>query len=83
MRVARPILTAAMLCLAAACSEEYDRSVFALARLAPEAEPLADALHAPELDITVMTRNMYVGAEVDAVIGALVTPDPADDQVSV
>jgi endonuclease/exonuclease/phosphatase family metal-dependent hydrolase len=27
-----------------------------------------------------MTRNMYVGADVDAVIGALMTPDPNDDQ---
>lgn len=29
--------------------------------------------------ITVMTQNMYVGADVDAVIGALATPDPSDD----
>ncbi len=29
--------------------------------------------------ITVMTQNMYVGADVDAVIGALATPDPNDD----
>lgn len=31
-------------------------------------------------DITVMAQNLYVGADVDLVIGALVTPDPADDQ---
>jgi endonuclease/exonuclease/phosphatase family metal-dependent hydrolase len=29
--------------------------------------------------ITVMTQNLYVGADVDAVIGALATPDPDDD----
>ncbi len=29
--------------------------------------------------ITVMTRNLYVGADVDQVIGALVSPDPTDD----
>src|SRR6185295_2830538 len=29
--------------------------------------------------IAVMTQNMYVGADLDAVIGALVSPDPADD----
>lgn len=30
-------------------------------------------------DVTVMTQNLYVGADVDAVIMALATPDPADD----
>jgi len=29
--------------------------------------------------ISVMTRNVYVGADVDAVIAALATPDPGDD----
>jgi endonuclease/exonuclease/phosphatase family metal-dependent hydrolase len=29
--------------------------------------------------ITVMSRNLYVGADVDRVIGALATPDPTDD----
>jgi endonuclease/exonuclease/phosphatase family metal-dependent hydrolase len=29
--------------------------------------------------LAVMSRNMYVGADVDAVIGALASPDPADD----
>ena len=29
--------------------------------------------------IVVMTRNLYVGAEVDSVIAALATPDPSDD----
>src|SRR6266498_3140701 len=30
-------------------------------------------------DITVMTQNLYVGADVDLVIRALGTPDPGDD----
>lgn len=30
-------------------------------------------------DITVMSQNLYVGANVDLVIGALGTPDPGDD----
>lgn len=29
--------------------------------------------------VSVMSQNMYVGADVDAVIGALATPDPNDD----
>ena len=29
--------------------------------------------------ITVMAQNLYVGADVDLVIGALASPDPADD----
>jgi endonuclease/exonuclease/phosphatase family metal-dependent hydrolase len=29
--------------------------------------------------LTVMSRNLYIGADVDRVIGALATPDPGDD----
>lgn len=29
--------------------------------------------------VTVMTRNVYIGADVDAVIAALASPDPSDD----
>ena len=34
---------------------------------------------APPAGFTVMTRNLYIGADVDAVIAALATPDPGDD----
>jgi len=43
--------------------------------------PLADS-RAQSLEpgaIRVMTQNLYVGADVDAVIGALASPDPNDD----
>jgi endonuclease/exonuclease/phosphatase family metal-dependent hydrolase len=75
MRVTRSLL-AAML-LAAACSDESTDGV--ATPFGPEAEPSPDASHAHHSDISVMTRNMYVGADVDAVIGALITPDPSDD----
>jgi endonuclease/exonuclease/phosphatase family metal-dependent hydrolase len=80
MQVIRPILMAVALSLAAACSDESPDGI--ASPLAPETEPASDALHGPPPDITVMSRNMYVGADVDAVIGALVTPDPADDQAA-
>jgi len=38
-----------------------------------------EALARRESRLTVMTRNMYIGADVDRVIGALATPDPTDD----
>ncbi|PYP30757.1 MAG: hypothetical protein DMD49_09680, partial [Gemmatimonadetes bacterium] len=31
------------------------------------------------LGVTAMTRNLYIGADVDVVIAALASPDPADD----
>lgn len=53
----------------------------------PTAPALGDALAIEargarfdgDRDITVMTQNLYVGADVDAVITALATPDPDDD----
>ena len=33
----------------------------------------------PSADITVMSQNLYVGADVDLVIRALASPDPSDD----
>ena len=47
-----------------------------------------DAVGAPEADaawsrgaheVTVMTQNLYIGTDVDAVLLALLTPDPNDD----
>src|ERR1700741_369581 len=34
---------------------------------------------APAAEVSVMTQNLYVGADVDLVIRALGTPDPGDD----
>jgi endonuclease/exonuclease/phosphatase family metal-dependent hydrolase len=77
MRVARPLLTVAILFLAVACSDESSNDG---GPFGPESEPQAS--QSTPSAITVMTRNMYVGADVDAVIAALVTPDPADDQAA-
>jgi endonuclease/exonuclease/phosphatase family metal-dependent hydrolase len=78
MRVARPLLTVAALSLAVACSDESNDG----GPFGPETKPMPEASQSPRSTITVMTRNMYVGADVDAVIAALVTPDPADDQAA-
>jgi endonuclease/exonuclease/phosphatase family metal-dependent hydrolase len=43
------------------------------------ADTRGDLAHRGTGLITVMSRNLYVGADVDAVIGALATPDPSDD----
>jgi endonuclease/exonuclease/phosphatase family metal-dependent hydrolase len=77
MRVTRPLIAAVALCLAAACSDDSTDGV--ASPFGPEADPIPDVSQTRQPDITVMTQNMYVGADVDAVIGALVTPDPADD----
>jgi endonuclease/exonuclease/phosphatase family metal-dependent hydrolase len=78
MRVTRPLLAAAMVCLAAACTDEPGAGH----PLGLESEPMPEAARGGLPDLTVMTRNMYVGADVDAVIAALVSPDPADDQAT-
>ena len=43
------------------------------------AERIAGGVAGNVRDISVLTQNLYVGADVDAVIGALVSPDPTDD----
>jgi endonuclease/exonuclease/phosphatase family metal-dependent hydrolase len=77
MRVARNLLTVATLFLAVACSDESSNDG---GPFGPETEPKAS--QSTRSTITVMSRNMYVGADVDAVIAALGTPDPADDQAA-
>jgi endonuclease/exonuclease/phosphatase family metal-dependent hydrolase len=44
---------------------------------APEAGGAAWSRGAPE--VVLMTQNLYIGADVDAVLLALITPDPNDD----
>jgi endonuclease/exonuclease/phosphatase family metal-dependent hydrolase len=79
MRIARPLLMVAALSLAAACSDESSNNG---GPLGLETESTPEVARSPLSRITVMTRNMYVGANVDAVIAALITPDPADDQAA-
>ena len=65
---------AAVLVLSAACREPF--------QFVPPGSGnwLSDQLvGAGSSDITVMTQNLYVGADVDLVIRALGTPDPGDD----
>ena len=46
--------------------------------LAPRTDSAADAVAGRR--ISVVTRNLYVGADVDAVIAALASPSPDDDR---
>jgi endonuclease/exonuclease/phosphatase family metal-dependent hydrolase len=68
-------LLAAMAILAMACTGES--SSYPEGVLGPGTEPTAETRASS--GVTVLTRNLYVGTDVDAVIGALQTPDPADD----
>lgn len=69
----RALIPLAVLSLAAlaACTDNQVTGP----RIGPE-EVVAVAGGVP---LGVMTQNMYVGADVDAVIAALATPDPSDD----
>lgn len=71
MKTQLRILAAAVAALAAACSD----GPTGVAALRRAAEPDAGAAAA----VTVMTQNMYVGADLDVVIAALASPDPNDD----
>lgn len=65
-------------------------ALIGIALAACEANVNAPFAQAPALDaggrggngITVMSRNVYVGADLDAVLGALMSPDPGDDFVA-
>ncbi len=63
--------------LGQACSDEASPTAPALADGAVIDEQLGRG-DGPG-DLTVMTQNLYVGADVDAVITAIATPDPDDD----
>ena len=60
----------ALLTLALACADQNPLDL--------PAEP-ADAAGAGAQRVAVLTRNLYVGADVDAVIAALASPSPDDD----
>jgi endonuclease/exonuclease/phosphatase family protein len=61
----------ALLALACACGNDNP--------LAPSMEPSPEASVGGARALAVLTRNLYVGADVDAVIAALVSPSPDDD----
>jgi endonuclease/exonuclease/phosphatase family metal-dependent hydrolase len=68
-------LLGAMAILAMGCSDESSSEPGTV--LGPGTEPGAASNASPR--VKVLTRNLYVGTDVDAVIGALQTPDPGDD----
>jgi len=74
MKTCFPLLLA--LAGAAACSDSSVTGPAPLGRVVA-ASTVAGAPVATR--ITVMTQNLYLGADVDLVIGALLTPDPNDD----
>lgn len=79
MRATRPLLTAVALSIAAACSDE---SGGPMSPLGPDADTGLEASDGPVGGLAVMTRNLYVGADVDAVIAALASRDPAEAQAA-
>ena len=75
MNLQYPLAAAAVIVLATACKEPVSISP----GLGNRPSEQRVAVPAAASDITVMTQNLYVGADVDAVIRALGTPDPSDD----
>src|SRR6266550_6213782 len=75
MNLQYPLAAAAVIVLATACKEPVSISPGLGNRLSQQRV----AVPAAASEITVMTQNLYVGADVDAVIRALGTPDPDDD----
>jgi endonuclease/exonuclease/phosphatase family metal-dependent hydrolase len=72
MPTARFLLAAALALALVGCSESMAPDM----AKAPEGG-LAGHKGAPE--VVLMTQNLYIGADVDAVLLALTTPDPSDD----
>jgi endonuclease/exonuclease/phosphatase family metal-dependent hydrolase len=68
-----PVQFLAVLCLLAACADDVATP------FDPTVEPNVTLDGDASGPITIMTRNLYVGADVDAVIAALASPDPSDD----
>jgi len=66
-------IAAAVFVLANGCKEPFTISPGSGSRLSEQRVSAASS------EITVMTQNLYVGADVDLVIRALGTPDPGDD----
>ncbi len=75
MRTARLLPTLAGLAALAACGSDPVSGPLA----ARDAGVRADVLAAQGGRVTVMSQNLYVGADVDLVILALASPDPNDD----
>ncbi len=71
------VLALAALVLAAACADQTAPTE----PMASDAGGLEEHVgrRGGSNDVTVMSQNLYVGADVDAVIIALATPDPDDD----
>jgi len=67
-------IAAAFIVFASACKEPFDLYPPASGNWLTE-----QRVSAPSSEISVMTQNLYVGADVDLVIRALGTPDPGDD----
>src|SRR3954471_279684 len=65
------LFAAAVIVLTTACHEPFG--------LKAEHRVTASLVAGSSSAITVMTQNLYVGADVDLVIRALGTPDPGDD----
>ena len=64
----------ALLPIVVACTEDTPIAPMAARRVGVPSATVTGAGN-----ITVLTRNLYIGADVDLVIGALASPDPSDD----
>ena len=74
MKVLSRLIVSCLATLALGCAQEVPT-----APSAAETGLVPVALRAPPHGLVVMFQNIYVGADVDAVIGALATPDQSDD----